>query len=118
MTVGTLIAAAFPRHAAKHLEAELGCTRRQAWRMVSTGIVPVRFQVSFIQVVQSALSLQKSLLARVDDEIKRLDYEAMVARSATRRAEASGADAAGNLGQGDRPAAHDALTSPAARGGR
>lgn len=86
----TLITAAYPRHAAKHIERGLDCTPRQALRIVSTGKVPNRFAGALFQLVVDAISRNFTELERLQADLKGVRHEGMVARSADRRAAALG----------------------------
>lgn len=56
MSTSRLIWLAFGRRAAKQLESGLGCTRRQAWRIVSTGHVPAHLWGPFIDLIDRTMA--------------------------------------------------------------
>ena len=65
LTMTAIIRSAWPRHAAKHIEAELGCSRRQAWRMIETGRVPRSLNARLLRAVEFALSRQSEELGKI-----------------------------------------------------
>lgn len=90
--LGPLIAGAFPRNTAKIIEIQLGCTARQARRIAVTGKVPGRFRAMMLRLIDQAIASNKAELDRLHEQLRGLEYEAMVARSADRRAQAADAD--------------------------
>lgn len=119
MNVGTLIASALPKNAAKHLEAELGCSPRQAWRIVSTGKVPGRFRVAFIRIVDAMIENRIAALKYHQAALKAEAYAEMVERAADRRERPDRAPAQAVAGLADRaeqlPLEADPLDSPVTR---
>lgn len=73
------------RNAAKQIEAELGCSRSQAWRIVSTGHVPGRMRVAFIDLLDRAIAYSQQRLAEAEAEIREQRNAEMLQRAAGRR---------------------------------
>lgn len=121
LTNAAIIKAAFPRDSAKLIARALGCSDRQG-KSIASGRVPGRFRSALIGLLQSAIAQNKAQLDRIDDELKRLDYEEMVARASARREAAAGDRAPALPGLAQRSAEPHAVAapvaSPAARGGR
>lgn len=82
------IHAAFPRDTAKHLERGLGCSPRQAKRIAETGSVPEALKALALRLIDRALESNRAEIARLQEELRRLDHEAMCGRAAARRQEA------------------------------
>ena len=83
-----LINGAFPRHAAKELARGLGCSEAQAKRMTKTGSIPAIFRAAALRLIDKALETNRAEIARLQEELRRLDHEAMCGRAAARRQEA------------------------------
>jgi hypothetical protein len=85
VSVAALIRGAIPRHAAKEIEQHVGCSRRQAWRIVSTGRVPQRFRAALIALLRDAADRNERRLRELKGEIQLLEYRDQVeARQAAR----------------------------------
>lgn len=109
MNVGTLIASAFPRHPIKHIETALGCTPRQAQRIVETGKSPSRFQAALRKILLAAMEANNRALERHIEALRAGDYAEMVQRAADRRAQADRTAAVTPVGQADREATDAAV---------
>ena len=72
------------RNAAKQIEAELGCSRAQAWRIVSTGHVPGRFQRAFLDLLDRAVAYAQVQLAEAEAEIREQRNAEMLGRAESR----------------------------------
>ena len=93
MNATPLIWAALPRHPAKAIERALGCTTRQAWRIVSTGRVPGRFRAALIEVLDDAIEHSRAKLGEAERELKYIRDLEMVARAQARLLESGPSDA-------------------------
>lgn len=58
MNATALIRSAWPRNAAKEIEHQIGCSRRQAWRMIQTGHIPASMRTRLIRALEYALERQ------------------------------------------------------------
>lgn len=74
MNAGTLIATAAPRHAAKQLQTHLGCSPRQAWRIVTTGRVPAYLRDRTIEFLEDAFRRNREAIERAEAQLKALKY--------------------------------------------
>ena len=109
MNAAAFIRSAWPRGAAKQIEPLLGCSPRQAWRIVSTGRVPGKFRAAFFEAVRREITRNRARLARIDAQIKAIEHGETVAEARARRTESVGAAARVGARQGER-AAHAAVT--------
>jgi|SRR5579859_37841 len=86
MNAAAFIRGAWPRGAAKQIERALGCSRRQAWRIASTGHVPGVFAATLLEAVRYALARNQAEIARRRAELKVIRHARMVDRARARRA--------------------------------
>lgn len=101
---GMLIAAAYPKHAAKHLEKGLGCTPRQAWRIVSSGHAPAHFAAALLRLVDQAISRNLQELESLHGDLRRIHHAALLDTGADRYAASVGPVPPHDPGLSDRPA--------------
>lgn len=92
-TVDSLITAAWPRHAQKEIERQLGCSTRQAWRIVHVGKVPGKFRQALIELLDRQITKNRLALEAIQEELKGIAHAEMVARAEGRRAPDLGSDA-------------------------
>ena len=116
MNATPLIWTALPRHPAKVIERALGCTTRQAWRIVSTGRVPGRFRAALIEVLDRAIEHSRAKLGEAERELKYIRETAMVERAQARLLESDLAGAAVAQRQAGPSRAGDARTVGGKRG--
>lgn len=115
MNVGTLVAGALGRHAAKKIETGIGCSPRQAWRIIETGRVPGRLRSALLRFLDASIAKNKQALDRLHDELKALDLEEMLARAGDRRQDLADQAQAALPGLDQRTAEPFPVVSPAAR---
>lgn len=73
--------------ARKQVERALGCTRSQAWEMVYRGRVPGKFRAALIGLLEEAIVRQQMKLRDIDEQLRGIAHEEMLARAAARRDE-------------------------------
>lgn len=81
MNAALLISATFPRHKAKSLARELGCSERQARRMIETGNVPEAFQERMLSAVEITLNRLTEYLGTVRNAQRKRAYHRLVTES-------------------------------------
>lgn len=83
--LGVVLRTVLPKHAAKHLENELGCTPRQARRMAYGGRVPGRFRARLIEYLDRSIARNIAELEEVRAELRGIGRAEMLARVQGRR---------------------------------
>ena len=74
-----VIAAAFPQSRRKSLARALGCTERQARRIIDTGDVPEALQEKFLEIAESTLGSFSVLLGVIRERRRQIAYRRQVA---------------------------------------
>ena len=62
-----------PKNAAKWLEAELGCSPRQSWRIVQEGRVASTLRARLISILDEAIAANEQHLRQLRRELRGLD---------------------------------------------
>jgi len=86
MTVANILRGVKPRNTAKWLEAELGVTRRQSWRIVQTGRAPSYLRPKLLRLLDVTIAAGRAELERLENELRQITYQEMVDRARDRRA--------------------------------
>lgn len=89
------IQAALPRNAIKLLARGIGCSDRQAWRIVTTGKVPTSLEKPALDYLAEAIQRRKVLLEQAENDLKTIRYSRMVGRAESRLASPNTADSGG-----------------------
>ena len=79
MNAALIISATYPRHKVKTLARELGCSERQARRMIETGNVPEAFQDRLLSAVEMTLDRLTEYLGAVRNAQRKRQYRRLVA---------------------------------------
>ena len=73
MTLTAIIRGVKPKNTAKWLEAELGCSPRQSWRIVQEGRVAHHLRARLLSLVDEAIASNEEHLRRMRRELKDLE---------------------------------------------
>lgn len=72
-------------HPRKMVERELGCSPRQARRIVDTGRAPSAFRDALISLLDRLIEASRERLRAAEDELRALRQTEMLERAASRR---------------------------------
>ena len=74
MNAALVVAAAFPQHKRKNLARALGCSHRQARRIIETGTVPEAYETAFLELAETTLGTLVKLLGVIRGARRNLQY--------------------------------------------
>jgi hypothetical protein len=77
-----IIRGLYPAHPVKALERALGCSPRQAQRIVETGQVPMKWHAQVAAFFRQTAEFNRQRLAEIDVEIARFEEAQARARAA------------------------------------
>jgi predicted transcriptional regulator len=80
------------RHVAKELQRALGCTPRQAARIVDIGRVPQEYHARFVAFLKELRDRNNARVRAYDEGIRLFEYQRMVAEAKASRSETMGDD--------------------------
>lgn len=73
VTLAAIIRGVKPKNTAKWLEAELGCSPRQSWRIVQEGRVASTLRSRLIDILDGAIAANERELRRLRTELRDLE---------------------------------------------